>query len=121
MPSCYQGMISKVPPPPKAYSSFFRRAFGSSVLFCLFFSKGYIFFSTFSILFFMSIVRFVNHFRKILTKEADLEVHRSVALNFTAIIIMEQRVKPLDPSTITVTRVSLNGNAGTDSIEEKMC
>lgn len=69
----------------------------------------------------MSIVRFVNHLGQILTKKADLEVHRSVALNFTAITIMEQRVKLLDPSTITVTRVSLNGNAGADSIEEKMC
>lgn len=64
---------------------------------------------------------FVNHFGQILTKEADLEAHRSGAFNFTAITVLEQRVKLLDPSAITVTRVSLKGNAGADSIEEEMC
>ncbi|MEM1505577.1 nuclear transport factor 2 family protein [Domibacillus sp. 8LH] len=38
---------------------------------------------------------FVNHFGQILTKEADLEAHRSGVLNFTAITVMEQRVKLL--------------------------
>lgn len=64
---------------------------------------------------------FVNHFRKILTKEVDLEAHCSGVSNFTAITVMEQRVKLLHPSAITVTRVSLKGNAGADSIEEEMC
>ncbi|MCM3789017.1 nuclear transport factor 2 family protein [Domibacillus indicus] len=64
---------------------------------------------------------FVNHFGQVLTKEADLEAHRSEVVNFTDITVMEQRVKLLDLSAITVTRVSLEGNAGADSIEEEMC
>ncbi|WNS77894.1 nuclear transport factor 2 family protein [Domibacillus sp. DTU_2020_1001157_1_SI_ALB_TIR_016] len=64
---------------------------------------------------------FVNHFGQVLKKEADLEAHRSGVVNFTAITVTEQRVKLLDLSAITVTRVSLEGNAGADSIEEEMC
>lgn len=64
---------------------------------------------------------FVNHFGQILTKEADLEAHRSGALNFTDINVIDQRVKLLDRLAITVTRVSLKGTAGAEPIEDEMC
>ncbi|MGG3452254.1 nuclear transport factor 2 family protein [Domibacillus aminovorans] len=64
---------------------------------------------------------FVNHFGQILTKEADIEAHRSGVLNFTDIEVMDQRVKLLDRSAVTVTRVSLKGTVGADSIEDEMC
>ena len=35
---------------------------------------------------------FVNHFGQILTKEADIEAHRSRVLNFTDIKILVQKV-----------------------------
>ncbi|OAH57768.1 MULTISPECIES: nuclear transport factor 2 family protein [Bacillaceae] len=62
---------------------------------------------------------FVNHFGQILTKEADIEAHRSRVLNFTDIEVMDQRVKLLDRSAVTVTRVSLKGTVGADSIENE--
>ncbi len=64
---------------------------------------------------------FVNHFGQILTKEADIEAHRSGLLNFTEIKVMDQRVKLLDTSAVTVTRVSLKGTFGADPIEDEMC
>jgi len=63
---------------------------------------------------------FVNHFGQILTKEADIEAHRSGLLKFTDIKVMDQRVKLLDTSAVTVTRVSLKGTYGADSIEDEM-
>jgi hypothetical protein len=64
---------------------------------------------------------FVNHFGQILTKEADIETHRSGVLKFTDIKVLDQRVILLDSSAVTVTRVSLKGTFGVESIEDEMC
>jgi hypothetical protein len=64
---------------------------------------------------------FVNHFGQILTKEADIEAHRSGVLNFTDIKVIDQRVKLLDNLAVTVTRASLKGTFGTESIEDEIC
>jgi len=64
---------------------------------------------------------FVNHFGQLLTKEADIEAHRSGVLGFTEINVMDQRVKLLDCSAITVTRVSLKGTVGAEPIEGETC
>ena len=64
---------------------------------------------------------FVNHFGQILTKEADIETHRSGVLKFTDIKVLDQRVKLIDSSAVTVTRVSLKGTFGVESIEDEMC
>ena len=52
---------------------------------------------------------FVNHFGQILTKEADIEAHRSGVLNFTDIKILDQKVILLENSAVTVTRAALKG------------
>ena len=64
---------------------------------------------------------FVNHFGQILTKEADIEAHRSGVLNFTDIKILEQKVILLENSAVTVTRAALKGIFGKETIEDEMC
>lgn len=64
---------------------------------------------------------FVNHFGQILTKEADIEAHRSGLLNFTDIKILDQKVILLENSAVTVTRAALKGTIGTEPIEDEMC
>ena len=64
---------------------------------------------------------FVNHFGQILTKEADIEAHRSGVLNFTDIKILDQKVILLENSAVTVTRAALKGIFGIEPIEDEMC
>ena len=64
---------------------------------------------------------FVNHFGQILTKEADIEAHRSGVLNFTDIKILVQKVILLENSAVTVTRAALKGIFGIETIEDEMC
>src|SRR3954470_4279295 len=64
---------------------------------------------------------FVNHFGQILTKEADIEAHRSGVLNFTDIKILDQKVILLENSAVTVTRAALKGIFGIETIEDEMC
>ncbi|MET1029659.1 nuclear transport factor 2 family protein [Domibacillus tundrae] len=75
---------------------------------------------SFSITFAFALYSCFNHFGEILTKEADIEAHRSEVLNFTHIQVIDQRARLLDRSAITVTRVSLKGTLGADSIEDEM-
>ena len=63
---------------------------------------------------------FVNHFGQILTKEADIEAHRSGVLNFTDIKILDQKVILLENSAVTVTRAALKGIFGIETIEDEM-
>lgn len=64
---------------------------------------------------------FVNHLGQILTKEADIEAHRSGVLNFTSIKILDQKVILLENSAVTVTRTALEGIFGIEPIEGEMC
>ncbi|WP_416828277.1 nuclear transport factor 2 family protein [Ectobacillus polymachus] len=56
---------------------------------------------------------------QILTKEADIEAHRSGVLNFTDIKILDQKVILLENSAVTVTR-ALKGIFGIEPIEDEM-
>lgn len=64
---------------------------------------------------------FVNHFGQILTKEMDIEAHRSGMLNFSDIKVLDQKSRLLNQLAITVTRVSLKGTVGSNLIEDEMC
>jgi predicted RNA-binding protein len=55
---------------------------------------------------------FVNHLGHILTKEMDIEAHRSGNLKMTKIDILDQRIRMLDMGAVTVTRVNLIGTFG---------
>lgn len=59
---------------------------------------------------------FISHFGEILTKEADIEVQRFGNLKLTEINILDQRVRLIDNSAVTFTRVSLSGTFGTNSL-----
>jgi hypothetical protein len=56
---------------------------------------------------------FVNHLGQVLSKEMDLEAHRSGNLKMTGIDILDQRIRLLDRAAVTITRVNLSGIAGT--------
>ena len=56
---------------------------------------------------------FVNHVGQILSKESDLEAHRSGNLKITEIDILDQRIRLFDMLAVTVTRVTLTGISGT--------
>jgi ketosteroid isomerase-like protein len=64
---------------------------------------------------------FVNHFGQILTKEADLEAHRSGLLKFSDIKFLDQRVILLENSAVAITRAMLAGTVGGEPIEDEMC
>lgn len=55
---------------------------------------------------------FVNHFGQILSKETDIEAHRSGNLKITRIDVLDQRIRLLDMIAVTVTRVTLAGTFG---------
>ncbi|MFT8312275.1 MAG: nuclear transport factor 2 family protein [Sporolactobacillus sp.] len=64
---------------------------------------------------------FVNHFGQMLTKENDMETHRSGTLHFTEINVLDQKVKLLDHAAVTVTRVRLKGTFAKEAIGGEMC
>lgn len=56
---------------------------------------------------------FVNHLGQVLSKEMDIEAHRSGNLKMTGIDILDQRIRLLDRVAVTITRVNLSGIFGT--------
>ena len=56
---------------------------------------------------------FVTHFGQILSKETDIEAHRSGNLKFSRIEVLDQRIRLLDMLAVTITRVKLSGTFGT--------
>ena len=56
-----------------------------------------------------------------LSKEADIEAHRSGVLNFTDMKISDQKAILLGNSAVTVTRAVLKGRFGIEPIEDEMC
>ncbi|ANF96713.1 nuclear transport factor 2 family protein [Paenibacillus bovis] len=63
---------------------------------------------------------FVNHFGQALSKQDDLEAHRSGIVNFSNITFLEQRIILLQDSAVTVTRAALAGMAAGNPIDEEM-
>lgn len=59
---------------------------------------------------------FVNQFGQIVSKEADIEVHLSGNLKVTQIDFLDQKIRQMEKSAVTVTRVAISGTYGTESI-----
>ena len=55
---------------------------------------------------------FVNHLGQVLSKEMDIEAHRSGNLKMTGIDILDQRIRLLDRVAVTITRVNLTVFSG---------
>ena len=47
---------------------------------------------------------FVNHLGQVLSKEMDIEAHRSGNLKMTGIDILDQRIRFLDRAAVTITQ-----------------
>lgn len=58
---------------------------------------------------------FVNQSGQIISKEADIEVHHSGNLKVTKIDILDQKIRQMEKSAVTVTRVAISGTFGTES------
>ncbi|RRJ67268.1 nuclear transport factor 2 family protein [Paenibacillus oralis] len=56
---------------------------------------------------------FVNQFGQTLSKESDIEAHRSGNLKLTQIDIVDQKIKLLDAVAVTITQVTIAGTFGT--------
>jgi hypothetical protein len=56
---------------------------------------------------------FVNHLGQWLSKEKDMDAHRSKSLNITGIEVLEQEIKLFHELAVTVTKVALNGSLAT--------
>ncbi|AWB46548.1 DUF4440 domain-containing protein [Paenibacillus sp. CAA11] len=63
---------------------------------------------------------FVNHFGQLLTKDADIEAHRSGVVNFTDITFLCQRIIPLEGAAVTITQAKLQVTVGGEQIEDEM-
>lgn len=53
---------------------------------------------------------FVNHFGQWLSKEQDINAHRSKSLDIAGIEVLEQEIKLFQELAVTVTKVALNGS-----------
>jgi hypothetical protein len=56
---------------------------------------------------------FVNHLGQWLSKEEDINVHRSKSLDIAGMEVLEQEVKLFQELAVTVTKVALNGALAT--------
>lgn len=56
---------------------------------------------------------FVNHLGQWLSKEEDINVHRSKSLDIAGLEVLEQEVKLFQELAVTVTKVALNGALAT--------
>ena len=59
---------------------------------------------------------FISHTGDIMSKDADIEVHRSGNLKITEIKIKDQRIREMEKSVVTVTRVTISNTFGTESV-----
>jgi hypothetical protein len=56
---------------------------------------------------------FVNHLGQWLSKEEDINVHRSKSLDIAGMEVLEQEVKLFQELAVTVTKIALNGSLAT--------
>ncbi|MDO6848282.1 nuclear transport factor 2 family protein [Priestia megaterium] len=56
---------------------------------------------------------FVNHLGEWLSKEQDINAHRSKSLDIAGIEVLEQEIKLFQELAVTVTKVALNGSLAT--------
>ncbi len=65
---------------------------------------------------------FVNHLGQWLSKEEDINAHRSKSLDIAGIEVLEQEIKLFQELAVTVTKVALNGSLATgESIGGEYC
>ncbi|MFP7492262.1 nuclear transport factor 2 family protein [Terribacillus saccharophilus] len=60
---------------------------------------------------------FVNHEGMYLTKEMDLEAHRTLAVRFTEVSCKDLQIKPTKDGAVTISRIHLMGQAGDEKID----
>ena len=56
---------------------------------------------------------FVNHLGQWLSKEEDINVHRSKSLDIAGMEVLEQEVKLFQELAVTITKIALNGALAT--------
>ncbi|MEI2443727.1 nuclear transport factor 2 family protein, partial [Priestia megaterium] len=56
---------------------------------------------------------FVNHLGQWLSKEQDINAHRSKSLDIAGIEVLEQEVKLFQELAVTITKIALNGALAT--------
>ncbi|MED4237247.1 nuclear transport factor 2 family protein [Priestia megaterium] len=56
---------------------------------------------------------FVNHLGEWLSKEEDINAHRSKSLDIAGIEVLEQEIKLFQELAVTITKVALNGSLAT--------
>lgn len=56
---------------------------------------------------------FVNHLGQRLSKEEDINVHRSKSLDIAGMEVLEQEVKLFQELAVTITKIALNGALAT--------
>jgi hypothetical protein len=56
---------------------------------------------------------FVNHLGQWLSKEQDINAHRSKSLDIAGIEVLEQEIKLFQELAVTVTKIALNGSLAT--------
>ncbi|SNZ05570.1 protein of unknown function [Terribacillus aidingensis] len=60
---------------------------------------------------------FVNHEGIYITKEMDLEAHRSLAVRFTKVSCSDLQIKPTKDGAVTISKIRLEGQEGEAKIE----
>ncbi|QXE00858.1 nuclear transport factor 2 family protein [Terribacillus sp. DMT04] len=60
---------------------------------------------------------FVNHEGTYITKEMDLEAHRTLAVRFTKVSCSDLQIKPTKDGAVTISKVRLEGQEGEAKIE----
>jgi ketosteroid isomerase-like protein len=60
---------------------------------------------------------FVNHEGSYVTKEMDLEAHRTLAVRFTKVSCSDLQIKPTKDGAVTISKVHLEGQEGEAKIE----
>ncbi|PGR24266.1 DUF4440 domain-containing protein [Priestia megaterium] len=56
---------------------------------------------------------FVNHLGQWVSKEQDINAHRSKSLDIAGIEVLEQEIKLFQELAVTVTKIALNGSLAT--------
>ncbi|PAE15184.1 hypothetical protein CHH91_15700 [Virgibacillus sp. 7505] len=59
---------------------------------------------------------FINHEGSYVTKDMDLEAHRTLAVRFTQVSCFDLQIKPTKDGAVTISRIHLEGQEGDDKI-----
>lgn len=59
---------------------------------------------------------FINHEGSYVTKEMDLEAHRTLAVRFTKVSCSDLQIKPTKDGAVTISRIHLEGQEGDEKI-----